>query len=83
MRAFVGARPDWLTVIRLPAYAPDLNPAEGAWSVMKSGLGNRAACTLDQLAALIRTRLSRIQHQPALINAFLGQTGLILESEPP
>jgi hypothetical protein len=24
-----------------------------------------------------------MQHQPALTNAFLGQTGLILESEPP
>jgi putative transposase len=23
---------DWLHVIRLPAYAPDLNPTEGVWS---------------------------------------------------
>ena len=28
MRAFTSAHPDWLTVIRLPAYAPDLNPVE-------------------------------------------------------
>jgi hypothetical protein len=26
MRAFTDARRDWLTVVRLPAYAPDLNP---------------------------------------------------------
>ena len=25
MRAFTGAHPDWLTAVRLPAYAPDLN----------------------------------------------------------
>ena len=83
MRAFTGAHPDWLTVIQLPAYAPDLNAVEGAWSAMKSGLGNLAARSLDQLAATIRNRLSRIQHQPGLINSFLGQTGLTLESESP
>ena len=45
MHAFTGAHPDWLTVIQLPGYAPDLNPVEGAWSNMKNGLGNLAACT--------------------------------------
>ena len=28
MRTFTTAHDDWLTVVRLPAYAPDLNPAE-------------------------------------------------------
>ncbi len=28
MRTFIRAHPDWLTEVRLPAYAPDLNPAE-------------------------------------------------------
>jgi hypothetical protein len=42
MRAFTTAHPDWLTVIQPPAYAPDLNPVEGAWSVMKNSQGNRA-----------------------------------------
>jgi putative transposase len=31
MRQMIDAR-DWLTVIRLPAYAPDLNPTEAVWS---------------------------------------------------
>jgi hypothetical protein len=74
---------DWLTVIQLPASAPDLNPVEGVWSSMKSSLGNLAACTLDRLTATIRNRLRRIQRQPALISAFIGQTGLTLESQPP
>ncbi len=34
MRTFTGAHPDWLTVIQLPSYAPDLNPAEGVWDEM-------------------------------------------------
>jgi hypothetical protein len=40
-------------------------------------------CSADQLAAVIRTRLKRIQYRPALINGFLAQTGLSLEPEPP
>ena len=75
--------PDWLTVIQLPAYAPDLNPVEGAWSVMKGSLGNLAAGTTDQLAAAMRRQLDRIQRRPVLISGFLGQTGLTLDSQPP
>ncbi len=28
MRELLRAHPDWLTVVRLPAYAPELNPVE-------------------------------------------------------
>jgi hypothetical protein len=55
---------------------------EGVWANMKNGLGNLAARTIDQLAAM-RERLARIQHQPSLIAGFFGQTGHGLESEPP
>ena len=58
-------------------------PTEGAWSVMKNGLGNLAAGSADQLAAVMRHQLDRIQRRPALITGFLGQTGLTLEPEPP
>lgn len=84
MRTFTSARPDWLTVVQLPAYAPDLNPVEGAWANMKNSLGNLGGCnTPDQLAAIVRNRLKRIQYRPALIDGFLRQTGLSLEPEPP
>jgi hypothetical protein len=83
MRAFAESHRDWLTVVRLPAYAPDLNPAEGAWASMKNGPGNLAARNVDELAATVRNRLKRIQYRPGLIDGFLGQTGLTLEPEPP
>jgi len=83
MRAFIQAHPDWLTEVRLPAYAPDLNPAEGVWANMKNGLGNLAARNVDQLAAIMKNRLKRIQYRPALIDGFLVQTGLTLEPQPP
>ena len=83
MQAFTTGHPDWLTVIQLPAYAPDVNPVEAAWSVMKNGLGNLAAGTVSQLVTAMRHQLHRIQRQHSLITGFLGQTGLALEPEPP
>ena len=52
----IEAHPDWLTEVRLPAYAPDLNAVEGAWANMKNGLGNLAAADVDQLTAIIKNR---------------------------
>ena len=34
LRAFTGAQA-WLRVFRLPAYAPDLNPVEGIWYLLR------------------------------------------------
>ena len=83
MRAFISSHPDWLTEVRLPAYAPDLNPAEGAWANMKNGLGNLAVRDVDQLAAIMKNRLKRVQYRPDLIDGFLAQAGLTLEPQPP
>jgi hypothetical protein len=83
MGRFVSSHPDWLTEVRLPAYAPDLNPAEGVWANMKNGLGNLAARDVDHLAAIVRNRLKRIQYRSALIDGFLAPTGLTLEPQPP
>ena len=82
MRQFIAAH-HWLTVEYLPGYAPELNAAEGAWAVLKNGLGNLAVFNIDHLAAIIRTRLRSIQHRPALFDGFLAQTGLTLEPQPP
>lgn len=76
MRSLIDARP-WLTVFRLPTYAPELNPAEMVWSHLKRGLGNLAPCTLDELAAIIRSRLKQLQYRADLLDAFLAHTDLI------
>ncbi|WP_238011411.1 transposase [Dactylosporangium sp. AC04546] len=82
MRAFVAAH-DWLSVVQLPPYAPELNPAEGVWSHLKRGLGNLAVCSTDQLAAIVRTRLKSMQYRPRLLEAFIAETGLALQPQPP
>jgi putative transposase len=77
MRALVAARA-WLRVVRLPAYAPELNPVEAVWSHLKKSLANLAKRTVDQLLGLIKTRLKRIQYRPGLIAGFLARTRLDL-----
>ncbi|QCX82437.1 hypothetical protein C9F11_44320 (plasmid) [Streptomyces sp. YIM 121038] len=78
MCRLLTAREDWLTAFRLPAYAPDLNPAEGVWAHLKKSLGHLAAGTTDQLAAPARTRLKRMRYRPALLDGFIAETDLTL-----
>lgn len=82
MRRFVATH-DWLTVVQLPAYAPELNPAEGAWSHVKRHLGNLAARSVDQLAVVVKTLLRRIQYRPGLIDGFITETGLSIQPQAP
>jgi hypothetical protein len=79
LRAFTGAQA-WLRVFRLPAYAPDLNPVEGIWSVLKGGvLANLAVASFAHLVQVIRHGLKKIQYQPGLIEGCLAGTGLTLD----
>jgi DDE superfamily endonuclease len=78
MRELIAAR-DWLHVIRLPPYAPELNPVEHVWSHIKRGLGNLFVWGLDELVAGVKNRLKRVQYRPGLLDAFLAHTGLDLE----
>ncbi|MFE6692191.1 transposase [Streptomyces sp. NPDC057743] len=75
-RELIAAR-SWLSVFRFPSYTPDLNPAEGMWAHLKNSLANLAPCSIDELAALARTRMKRMQYQPALLDEFIAETGLI------
>jgi putative transposase len=63
MRQMIGAR-DWLRVIRLPAYAPDLNPTEGVRSHLKRSIGNLAVRGVDHLQAIIKNRLKASNTAP-------------------
>jgi putative transposase len=82
MRKLIATR-DWLHVIQLPPYAPDLNPTEHVWSHVKRNLGNLIVLGVDQLAAIVKNRLKRIQYRPELVDAFFAHTGLTLEPQPP
>ena len=50
--------PERLTLVRLPAYTPELSPAERLWPLVKEGVANR---THESLAALEETACGRCQ----------------------
>ncbi|GIH79823.1 endonuclease [Planobispora longispora] len=80
MREFVAESADWLRVVHLPAYAPDLNPTEGVWSLLnRGGLANLAATGLDELVRVVKRGLKKIQYRPHLIDGCLTGTGLALK----
>ena len=54
----------WLRVYRLPAYAPDINPAEGIWSLLKRSIANFAAADLHGLVRIIKNRLKKSSTGP-------------------
>jgi putative transposase len=80
MRELIATR-NWLHVIRLPAYAPDLNPVDAVWSHLKRSIGNLAVHGVDHLQAIITNRLGRIQYRTDLLDGFLTRTGLTLEPD--
>ena len=76
---FAAENKDWLRVYRLPAYAPELNPVEGIWSLLKRAIANFAAADLAALARMVKRKLKKIQHRPRLIDGCLAGTGLTIE----
>src|SRR6266704_1149115 len=79
LRDFTSAQP-WLRVFQLPSYAPDLNPVEGIWSVLKRGvLANLAVASFAHLVQVIRHGMKKIQYRPGLIEGCLAGTGLTLD----
>jgi transposase len=79
LREFIAAHADWLTVVHLPTHCPELNPAEGAWSMLKRNLVNFTARNLDHLTQTVKRQLRMIQYRARLIDGCLTQTGLTLE----
>ncbi|OMI33072.1 putative transposase [Streptomyces sparsogenes DSM 40356] len=79
MREFIVVNADWLTVFQLPAYAPDLNPQEGIWSMIKRDIGNLAAAGLTQITTAVKRRLKKIQYRSDLVDGCLAATGLTLD----
>ncbi|WP_406324278.1 transposase [Streptomyces sp. NBC_01637] len=77
------AEHDWLTTIRLPPYAPDLNPVEAVWSLVRRAMANTAFDTPDDLDRILRRELRRIQLRPRLIDGCLTATGLTLVPPTP
>ncbi|MFJ5270495.1 hypothetical protein [Streptomyces sp. NPDC088358] len=51
------------------------------WSHLKRSPANLTKHSLDQLTALVRTRLKRMQYRPRLVEGLIAKSGL--DFQPP
>ncbi len=76
MRAFIDAH-DWITAHYLPPYAPQFNPVEGIWSLLRRrSQANTAFTDPAQLMRALRRGLREIQYRSNLIDGCLTGAGL-------
>ena len=65
---------------RLPGYAPDLNPVEGIWNLLKYvELRNRCCQHLPHLTTELALAIRRLRTRPYLIQACFAGAGLPLQ----
>jgi transposase len=69
----------WLSVVRLPAYAPELNPVESLWAnILGQELANRSVDELGEMVEGVRSGFNRIHSERWLLHSFLDHTGLLI-----
>lgn len=69
----------WLTVERLPGYAPELNPSEGLWANLEGNeLANRCDLDISETVTAAEHGIGRARGSQQLLFGFLRQTGLSL-----
>jgi len=79
MSTWIASQRQWLSVERLPGYAPDVNPIEQVWGSLKSKeLANLCSDTIDEVADIAEEGLDRIGSDAGLCFAFLRHSGLRL-----
>ena len=84
MYAHLDAQRAWLTMERLPAYAPELNPVEFLWANLKgkgAELANFTGDTIAEVADQAQQGIQCVCDSDTLVAGFLAHTGLSLNDE--
>jgi transposase len=77
VRQFLKENASWLRAVRMPAYAPELNPPEYLWAAMKAkDLANLRPEGLSLLRKAVRSSYRRIKKKPDLLAGFLKASKL-------
>ena len=80
MVEYLRHQKDRLHIIRLPAYAPDINPVEGLWAnIQGQELANRCVKDLGEMVEGVRNGFTRLSSESWLLQSFLKHAGLSLE----
>lgn len=64
--------PERMTLVSLPAYTPELNPAENLWPLIKEGVANESFKELGALEKRVCRRVRTISADQELISARLS-----------
>lgn len=79
---FVESNRAWLTAVRFPSYAPELNPQEYVWSgVKRADLGNFSPPTLASLHGKVRRTLRKRSKEAPFLKGCLKASGLFTARE--
>jgi transposase len=82
VRDWITQNESWLTVERLPAYAPDLNPVEAMWAWLKgTALANVCEDTLGPVVRRARSAAANLRRKDLVIHGFLAKAGLSLRPD--
>jgi transposase len=77
IRLLQEQHPDWMEVVWLPAYAPELNPVEMVWNHSQYGdLANFLPEGIDHLREAVSASLERMGTETALLLSCFRYTGL-------
>lgn len=67
-----------LQLLRLPGYAPELNPVEGVWRWLKRvALGNVCCDDLEELRYELRLALSKLRYRKHVLQGCLDRVGYL------
>jgi hypothetical protein len=79
MANYVSQQRTWLSVVHLPAYAPEMNPVEGLWAnILGQELANRSVNNLGDMVEGVRDGFRRVHSTGRLLHSFLTHAGLSL-----
>lgn len=75
---YITSQSKWLRVERYPEYAPELNPVEYLWSLMKNkDLAQVPPKGLRHLRGMVRKSVRRIRKSASLLKGFMKKAGLL------
>lgn len=78
VRDYIASQKRWLRVERYPAYAPELNPVEFLWSLMKTkDLAHLPPKGLSNLKCAVKRSFRRIGEDAALLKNCLCKAGVL------
>ncbi|MDR3709101.1 MAG: transposase [Capsulimonadaceae bacterium] len=73
VKEYIAANSDWLTVVNLPSYSPDLNPIEFLWSVWKrTYLANVCKNKIEQVTDILIENQAALSDQDLLKGCIIG-----------